>query len=54
MIDTHRLNYVGVYDVANRDRNLKKTALLLRQILKKWPDAEFMSSAELAGVTTNS
>lgn len=54
VIDTHRLNYVGVYDVDNRDRNLKKTALLLAQILKKWPDAEFMSSAELAGVTSNS
>ncbi|WP_333875364.1 hypothetical protein [Flavobacterium sp.] len=53
VIDTHRLNYVGVYDVAKRDRNLKKTALLLRQILKKWPDVEFMSSAELATLTSS-
>lgn len=50
IIDTHRLNYVGVYDVSNRDRNLKKTAILIKQILKSWPDVEFMTSSALADV----
>lgn len=50
VIDTHRLNYVGVYDINNRDKNLKNTALLLRQILQRWPDVEFMTSSDLASL----
>lgn len=48
IIDTHRLNYIGVYDIKNRDKNLKSLSVLIQKILKKWPDVEFMNSSELA------
>jgi len=46
-ISTHRLNYIGYIDEKNRDNNLKLLSLLLGEILKRWPDAEFKTSVEL-------
>ncbi|AWH85130.1 hypothetical protein HYN59_08340 [Flavobacterium album] len=48
IIASHRLNYIGAIDPGNRDRNLKYLNDLLDQIMNKWPDAEFMSSDQLA------
>lgn len=48
IIGSHRINYVGGIDNTNRERSLKLLHLLLLKILKKWPDVEFISSAELA------
>jgi hypothetical protein len=48
VIGTHRLNYVGSLVPENRDRNLRTLAQLLTQVLQKWPDVEFVNSAELA------
>ncbi|MFC4871570.1 hypothetical protein [Negadavirga shengliensis] len=48
IITSHRLNYIGYLDEANRDRNLKLLAELIRKILKKWTDVEFHHSAGLA------
>jgi hypothetical protein len=45
-ISTHRVNFVGGIDTANRDKGLKELSKLLRTILKVWPDAEFMSSGD--------
>ena len=47
VICTHRINYVGFIDPANRDRNLPMLEKLLTGILKEWPDAEFMTSVQL-------
>ena len=47
IISTHRINYVGGIDLAHRDRNLKALDLLLKNILKKWPEVEFLSSDQL-------
>lgn len=47
VISTHRLNYIGALDTANRDRNLQLLDQLLKGIVGKWPEVEFMSSAEL-------
>ena len=47
IIDTHRLNFMGTYDINNRDVNLNKLKLLLTKILQKWYDVEFMTSDEL-------
>jgi hypothetical protein len=47
IISTHRVNYIGFLHTENRDKGLKKLSLLINQILKKWPDVEFMTSVEL-------
>lgn len=47
IICSHRINYVGFIDADNRDKNLKLLNDLLKKILRKWPDVEFMNSVEL-------
>lgn len=47
IISTHRLNYVGYIDEQNRDKNLILLKSLLSKILEKWPEVEFMNSAQL-------
>lgn len=49
-ICTHRFNYVGVIDVTNRDRNLPLLEELLSEILKQWPDVEFITSTNLGDI----
>lgn len=46
-ISTHRVNYVGFLHPENREGTLRKFEELLRTMLKKWPDIEFMTSMEL-------
>ena len=46
-ISTHRLNYIGFIDQSNRNRNLPKLKTLFSEILKRWPEVEFMNSAQL-------
>lgn len=53
IIDTHRLNYIGVYDEKNRDANLYKLEELIKSILKKWGNVEFMTSNQLIELITN-
>ncbi|MEL7834381.1 hypothetical protein [Fodinibius sp. Rm-B-1B1-1] len=47
IICSHRLNYVGHINEQNRDKNLKLLERLLTEIVKKWPDVEFMNSVQL-------
>lgn len=47
IITTHRVNFIGVHDVSNRDNGLRELTRLLRTILKKWPDIEFMVANQL-------
>jgi hypothetical protein len=47
VIESHRVNYVGYINPANRDKNLELLETLLTGILNRWPDVEFMSSDEL-------
>jgi len=46
IISTHRVNFTGGIDKANRDKGLKQLQLLLHEITKSWPDVEFMSSRD--------
>lgn len=46
-ISTHRLNFIGSLDATNSHSNLQRFENLLRMIIKKWPDVEFMNSVEL-------
>jgi len=53
VISTHRANYIGVHSADFRDKNLKDLDVLLKSILKKWPDAQFITSAELGAMIEN-
>lgn len=46
-ISSHRVNYIGWLDPANRERSLARLRELLGGILRRWPDVEFMTSTEL-------
>jgi hypothetical protein len=46
IISTHRTNFSGGIDPANRERGLKEFTLLLKAIVNRWPDVEFLSSGE--------
>lgn len=54
VISSHRVNYVGSIDPHNRDTGLNSLKKLLKTILKRWPDVEFMTSAELGKVIEES
>lgn len=54
IISSHRINFIGAIDVNNRIRNLKLFHDFLINIIKKWPDVEFMSSTELGDLIKNS
>lgn len=47
IIGSHRVNFIGSLDEGNRTCNLKLLKQLLSEIVKRWPDVEFMSSDEL-------
>lgn len=47
IISSHRMNYIGFIDPENRNRNLILLSKLLKSILERWPDVEFMSSDQL-------
>ncbi len=48
VICTHRYNFMGGIEEANRDRGLRSMAELLKAIQKKWPSVEFMTTVGLA------
>lgn len=50
IVSTHRLNFTGGIDNANRDKGIMLLHTLLREIVKKYPDVEFMTSAELGNL----
>jgi hypothetical protein len=47
VISSHRVNYIGFINPANRDNGLFRLKELLNRILKQWPDVEFMTSDQL-------
>jgi len=47
IISSHRVNYCGHLSPANRLAGISQLKSLLKAIVHKWPDIEFMSSAEL-------
>jgi len=46
-ISTHRVNFIGTLEKSNRDHGLKELKALLDSIVKKWPDVEFVSTADM-------
>ena len=53
-ISTHRVNFAGHIDPKNREEGLEGLRRLLRKIVQKWPDVEFMSTVELGHLITKS
>ncbi len=53
VIATHRVNFIGFINPENRDRNLKTFDQLLKNIIKKWPEVEFMTSDQLGQIIEN-
>lgn len=49
-ICAHRLNFIGSIDSANTDRNLPEFKHLLQEIVRRWPDVEFVSSDQLGHI----
>lgn len=50
VISSHRVNYIGSIDEKNADEGLRKLDELLKEIIKRWPDVEFMTSTELGEI----
>lgn len=50
IVSVHRVNFCGEIFENNRTENLKKLDCLLSEIVKRWPDVEFMSSDQLADI----
>ena len=50
VINSHRVNFSGGISTKNRDNTLKLLNSLLKGILLKWPDVEFINSEQLGDV----
>ena len=53
IISSHRVNFCGHIDPKNREKGLRTLRQLLQEIVKKWPDVEFMSADEMADCLKN-
>ncbi len=51
-ISSHRVNFCGHIDPGNREKGLSALKKLLGEIVKKWPDVEFMSADAAAKIVT--
>jgi len=54
VISAHRINFIGALDGKNRRDNLKLLDDLLKRIIKRWPDVEFMTSDQLGDLIAES
>jgi hypothetical protein len=54
IIQSHRMNFIGFIDKKNRENNLTLFSEVLQQIIKTWPDVEFVSSDELSEIMKKS
>ncbi len=50
VISMHRINFCGTLSKENRISNLKLFDQLLGEIIRKWPDVEFMTTIELSRI----
>jgi len=53
IISSHRVNFCGHIDPKNREMGLQTLQKLLQEIVKKWPEVEFMAADELGDYLTN-
>ena len=53
-ISTHRVNFAGQIEPKVRENGLAELRRLLKSIVKKWPEVEFMTSEELGDLISSS
>jgi hypothetical protein len=53
VISSHRVNYIGGLSIKNRDNGLNKVSELLKTIITKCPNVEFITSIELGMLISN-
>ncbi|WP_194778193.1 hypothetical protein [Pararhodonellum marinum] len=53
IVSTHRVNYIGSLNPLNAEDGLKKLSELLKTIIQKWPEVEFMTSDQLGNLIEN-
>jgi hypothetical protein len=53
IISSHRVNFCGLMDENNRAMGLSTLKTLLEQIVKEWPNVEFMTIPQLGDLMTN-
>lgn len=53
VISSHRVNFIGALHETNRTSGLRQLKLLLNEIIQRWPDTEFITSAELGSLIIN-
>lgn len=54
IISSHRVNFVSGMSLDHRNRNIKMLDSLLAEVLRRWPDVEFLSSDQLLDEMTAS
>lgn len=54
IITSHRVNYIGQVNNQNAEQNLVGLKTLLTQIVRKYPDVEFLTSVELLKIVEDS
>jgi hypothetical protein len=50
IVSTHRVSFVGSLYPENRDKGLRDLSGLLKEIVKRWPNVEFMTTEELGAL----
>lgn len=50
VVSSHRVNYIGALEESNRTRGLCQLDQLLKKIVEKWPDVEFITSDQLGDI----
>ena len=53
IISSHRVNFCGHIDPRNRHRGISSLKVLLKKIVQKWPDAEFVGVDEITEMYAN-
>jgi len=53
VISAHRQNFIGALRLINREKNIKAFSVLLKEIIKIWPETEFMTSDALGNLITS-
>ncbi len=53
IISSHRVNYIGSIEESNRTNNLKLLKTLLKEIVKRYPEVEFLSSDKIGDIITS-
>jgi len=54
IISSHRVNFCGHVDPENRKKGISTLQKLLKQIVQRWPDVEFMAANELSSLINKS